>query len=102
MEGVWATIFICHLIFGGHLLNIPKKRKEATLNEQLPLLTKTLTMKKRIYRSLYFSFPFDMTKISVLFIFAKYLSTFFTKKFFSRDQTTNSLFEPQAAWEHYR
>lgn len=23
MEGVWATIFICHLIFGGHLLNIP-------------------------------------------------------------------------------
>ena len=23
--GVWATIFICHLIFGGHLLNIPKK-----------------------------------------------------------------------------
>ena len=25
MEGVWATIFICHLIFGGHLLNIPKK-----------------------------------------------------------------------------
>ena len=26
MEGVWATIFICHLIFGGHLLNIPKKR----------------------------------------------------------------------------
>ena len=24
MEGVWATIFICHLIFGGHLLNIPK------------------------------------------------------------------------------
>ena len=22
--GVWATIFICHLIFGGHLLNIPK------------------------------------------------------------------------------
>ena len=25
MEGVWATIFICHLIFGGHLLNIPFK-----------------------------------------------------------------------------
>ena len=23
--GVWATIFICHLIFGGHLLNIPKQ-----------------------------------------------------------------------------
>ena len=23
--GVWATIFICHLIFGEHLLNIPKK-----------------------------------------------------------------------------
>ena len=23
MEGGWATIFICHLIFGGHLLNIP-------------------------------------------------------------------------------
>ena len=23
--GVWATIFICHLIFGGHLLNIPKE-----------------------------------------------------------------------------
>ena len=23
MEGVWATIFICHLILGGHLLNIP-------------------------------------------------------------------------------
>ena len=22
-EGVWATNFICHLIFGGHLLNIP-------------------------------------------------------------------------------
>ena len=27
MEGVWATIFICHLIFGGHLLNIPKEDK---------------------------------------------------------------------------
>ena len=28
--GVWATIFICHLIFGGHLLNIPglKSSKE--------------------------------------------------------------------------
>ena len=25
--GVWATIFICHLIFGGHLLNIPKKSR---------------------------------------------------------------------------
>ena len=25
MKGVWATNFICHLIFGGHLLNIPKK-----------------------------------------------------------------------------
>ena len=25
MEGVWATIFICHLIFGGHLLNIPQQ-----------------------------------------------------------------------------
>ena len=24
-EGGWATNFICHLIFGGHLLNIPKK-----------------------------------------------------------------------------
>ncbi len=24
MKGVWATNFICHLIFGGHLLNIPK------------------------------------------------------------------------------
>ncbi len=24
MEGVWVTIFICHLIFGGHLLNVPK------------------------------------------------------------------------------
>ena len=23
MKGVWATNFICHLIFGGHLLNIP-------------------------------------------------------------------------------
>ena len=23
--GVWATIFICHLIFGGHLLNIPNE-----------------------------------------------------------------------------
>ena len=22
MEGLWSTIFICHLIFGGHLLNI--------------------------------------------------------------------------------
>ena len=42
--GVWATIFICHLIFGGHLLNIPnyfpKKFKTAskdikTKNEEL-------------------------------------------------------------------
>ena len=24
--GVWATIFICHLILGGHLLNIPVYR----------------------------------------------------------------------------
>ena len=31
MEGVWATIFICHLIFGGHLLNIPKKKKKIVL-----------------------------------------------------------------------
>ena len=30
MEGVWATIFICHLIFGGHLLNIPKQVDELT------------------------------------------------------------------------
>ncbi len=30
MEGVWATIFICHFIFGGHLLNIPKSNMTST------------------------------------------------------------------------
>ena len=32
MKGVWATNFICHLIFGGHLLNIPKVLTEISVS----------------------------------------------------------------------
>ena len=80
MEGVWATIFICHLIFGGHLLNIPKllervaefcdKRQLVTVNKDLLSIAMNATdISRAISSFVCFSFSFSMF-IRIFRIFA--------------------------------